>query len=126
MEIYDRIKQRRKELGLSASDLAKALGVSRATIYRYESAYIEKLPLPALGPLAHALKCSPEYLMGWSDQTLDIKDRSQVLTPEEETVLEGFRCASADSRGAMLAIARSALDSSNPQYTSAQQTPQSA
>ena len=31
MEVYERIKARRKELGLSADDVAAALGVSRAT-----------------------------------------------------------------------------------------------
>lgn len=67
MEIYERIKARRKEMGLSAEDIAKALGVSRATIYRYESADIEKLPTSILKPLSDVLKCSIPYLMGWED-----------------------------------------------------------
>lgn len=67
MEIYERIKARRKEMGLSAEDVAKALGVSRATIYRYESADIEKLPTSILEPLSDVLKCSIPYLMGWED-----------------------------------------------------------
>lgn len=67
MEIYERIKSRRKEIGLSAEDVAKALGVSRATIYRYESADIEKLPTSILEPLSKVLKCSIPYLMGWED-----------------------------------------------------------
>lgn len=49
MTVYERIRQRRKELGLSAEDLARALGVSRATVYRYESAETEKLPSSVLG-----------------------------------------------------------------------------
>ena len=65
MEIYERIMNRRKELGLSADKVAEALGVSRSTIYRYESAYIEKVPLHVLGPLATVLQTTPEYLMGW-------------------------------------------------------------
>lgn len=69
MEIYEKIKNRRKELGLSADDVAESLGVSRATIYRYESADIEKLPITSLVPLAKILKCSPGYLMGWDDDS---------------------------------------------------------
>lgn len=65
MEVYERIKARRKELGLSADDVAEALGVSRATIYRYESADIEKLPTTIIEPLAKILHCSIAYLMGW-------------------------------------------------------------
>lgn len=65
MTINERIRQRRKELGLSAEDLAAALGVSRATIYRYESAETEKLPSSVLEPLARALLTTPADLMGW-------------------------------------------------------------
>ena len=67
MEIYERIKHRRKELGLTADAVADALGVSRATVYRYESADIEKLPITAIKPLSEVLKISPAYLMGWTE-----------------------------------------------------------
>lgn len=67
MEVYERIKARRKELGLSADNVANALGVSRATIYRYESADIEKLPTTIIEPLAKILQCSIAYLMGWEE-----------------------------------------------------------
>ena len=43
MEIYERIKLRRKELGLSAEKVAEELGVSPATIYRYEKKDIKKI-----------------------------------------------------------------------------------
>lgn len=76
MTIYERIKKRRKELGINADDMAEALGVSRATYYRYESAEVEKMPTTVLDPLSRMLKCSPAYLMGWED--LD-SDESAVL-----------------------------------------------
>lgn len=65
MTIGERIKQRRIELGLSVDELASKLGKNRATIYRYESNEIEKLPTTVLEPLADALGVSPGYLMGW-------------------------------------------------------------
>lgn len=68
MTIYERIKQRRAELQLSADDVAAALGVSRATVYRYESADIEKLPITLLDPLSKVLKTTPAYLMGWETE----------------------------------------------------------
>ena len=67
MRIYERIKERRKELHLAAEEVAAALGVSRATVYRYESADIEKLPITIIEPLAKVLKVSPAYLMGWEN-----------------------------------------------------------
>lgn len=57
----------RKELGISADDIAKALGVSRATIFRYEKGDIEKVPGSILKPLAKILQTTPAYLMGWED-----------------------------------------------------------
>lgn len=67
MTTGERMKFRRKELGLSADEVAAALNVSRATIFRYEKGDIEKLPGSALEPLAKALRTTPAYLMGWEE-----------------------------------------------------------
>ena len=73
MTTHERIKKRRKELGLTAEQVAEALNISRATVYRYESAEIEKLPIDIIEPLARILQTTPEYLMGW-DLCIDIDD----------------------------------------------------
>lgn len=65
MNIGQRIKQRRVELGLSVDDIAEKIGKNRATVYRYESSEIEDLPTSVLEPLAKALLTTPAYLMGW-------------------------------------------------------------
>ena len=68
MEIQDRIKERRKALGLTLKDVAKALGVSEGTVSRYESADIQNMGVNKLVPLARVLQCSPvDLLMGWGD-----------------------------------------------------------
>lgn len=71
--VNDRIKQRRKELGLDAEYIAQQLGISRATYYRYESKEIEKIPISALVPLAKVLHTTPQYLMGWDDEAEKFK-----------------------------------------------------
>lgn len=65
MNIGLRIKERRKELKMSADELGKKLGKDRSTIYRYEKGDIENLPLDILEPIAKALETTPQYLMGW-------------------------------------------------------------
>lgn len=67
MTTGERMKARRKELGLSAEDVANALNVSRATVFRYEKGDIEKLPGAMLEPLAEVLHTTPAYLMGWEE-----------------------------------------------------------
>jgi len=75
MTVGERIRQRRKQIGLSVDFVANELGKDRATIYRYESDEIENLPLPILIPLAKVLKTTPMYLMGWDDQVTSYRTK---------------------------------------------------
>ena len=68
------MKARRKELGFSAEYVAEKLGVSPATIYRYEKGDIEKMPGNILDPISKILRTTPAYLMGW-----DESDAANVL-----------------------------------------------
>ena len=83
--IGERIKRRRLELGLSVDDLAQKLGKNRATIYRYESEDIEKLPVSIVMPLAEALQVSPAYIMGWDIPFEGIQTHSE--DPEQKKVI---------------------------------------
>lgn len=80
----ERMKQRRKELDITADQVAQALNVSRATVYRYENGDIEKVPGELLAPLARILNVSPAYLMGWSDEDEETETDplAKVLTPD--------------------------------------------
>lgn len=103
MEIYEKIKNRRKELGLSADDIADSLGISRATVYRYESADIEKVPITALVPLAKVLKCSPGYLMGWDEeQDPAAVSPSLSLDPEETRLINTYRSFNATGKSKLM------------------------
>lgn len=68
MTTGERIKARRKELGITADNLAETIGVARSTIFRYENGSIEKITLNALTPIARALRTTVSYLMGWEDE----------------------------------------------------------
>jgi transcriptional regulator with XRE-family HTH domain len=83
-EVRDRIRERRKELQLSATEVAEALGLSRATIHRYESDEINKLPSEVLIPLARVLQTTPAWLMGWEDGPDGAPPPTNIL--EEETI----------------------------------------
>lgn len=79
MNVGMRIKQRRKEIKMSADELAERLGKDRSTIYRYEKGDIEKLPLDILEPIAAALKTTPQYLMGWEEVQKKNDDLSDIV-----------------------------------------------
>lgn len=67
MSVGDRIKSRRKELNMSAELLAEKIGVSPATIYRYENGCIRHMGTDKLAIIAEALSVEPKHLMGWKD-----------------------------------------------------------
>lgn len=63
-KLGERIKQRRKELGLSAEYVAEEIGVNYTTIYRYESSSIEKIPAEKFDKLCKVLLTTPAMMMG--------------------------------------------------------------
>lgn len=83
MDIGKRIKNRRKELGLSAEIVAEKIGVSPATIYRYESAEIMNMGIDKIELIAHALYTTPAYLMGWTD-------KQSTYEPKKESLINHF------------------------------------
>ena len=66
-ETGERIKERRKQLNMSADELDEKLGVSRSTIFRYKKGDIDKVPVEYIDKLAKVLSTTPAYLMGWEE-----------------------------------------------------------
>lgn len=62
-----RIKERRKQLGLTGVEVAERVGIAQATYYRYETTKGENLPADLVRPLANVLLTTPEYLLGFTD-----------------------------------------------------------
>lgn len=86
MNVGDRMKQRRKELRLSAEDVADKIGVNRSTVFRYEKGEIEKLPIEILEPLSEVLRTTPQFLMGWDEQPDIIPIYNQLEHARQEKV----------------------------------------
>lgn len=87
MTIGERIKKRRKELGMSQQELAIRMGnKSRASICTVEKDK-EDLTTTRIAKFAEALETTPGYLMGWTDsEELDAIPR----TPPSDEELEHF------------------------------------
>ena len=102
MDIGKRIKDRRKQLGISAETLAEAISVSPATIYRYESGDIEHMGVDKLTPIARYLGTNEAYLMGWTDdpsfRAFNGSSSDTNLTRDEEILLGYFRAMNREGR----------------------------
>lgn len=94
----DRIRRRRKELGLSYQDLADSTGLSRSTLQRYETGSIKNIPLDKLDALAEGLKTSTLFILGKEDaHNAEFIDSGICRIPVFDSVSAGFG-AYADSR----------------------------
>lgn len=66
-----RLKQLRQNRKLTLSALSEMVGVSDATLQRYESGQIQNIKKPILEKLAEIFGCSEAYIMGWGDEGTD-------------------------------------------------------
>lgn len=67
MGVRSVIKNRRLELQLTMKEVAEKVGVSEATVSRWESGDIENMRRDKIAALAKALQIPPAVLMGWDD-----------------------------------------------------------
>ena len=81
MDIGERIRRRREELGLSQSELARKVGyTSRSTINKIEKD-AHGISQDKIVAIARALKTTPSYLMGWEDEEV-----ATLTAMQEETM----------------------------------------
>ena len=106
MTIGERIKARRTQLGLTVDELSERLGKNRATIYRYESNNIEKLPTTVLEPLAKALNTTPAYLMGWEEKEPPTEPTETELSENEREMIDIFKGLTPTQQGKLIERAR--------------------
>ena len=90
MQIGERLKKRRKELGLSVESIAEQLGVSYTTLYRYEASSISKIPIETFDKLCKILNTTPAELMGNDDSGEENRDDLAKLPAHFENPQEAI------------------------------------
>jgi len=84
IEIGRRIRDKRKELGMTLQDVARAANVAASTVQRYEAGKFDRIKLPVLEAIADALKVNPEWL---SLKTDDLR-KLEPLGPVDDVRLQ--------------------------------------
>jgi transcriptional regulator with XRE-family HTH domain len=112
LNIGDRIRARREELGLPLEDIANKLKVHRSTIMRYENGETQRIPLSTIQKLAVALDTSTEKLMGF-----DIKPASEQQEPEIITMSRLMKYMSSDKKEMLIKIAKTMSDIADEELT---------
>ena len=102
-----RIKNLRKERGLTLEQVADVVGVGKSTVRKWETGMIANMKRDKIASLAKALGTTPEYLMGWDEKKESPSERT--LTEGEELMLQLFRKIPEDKQAAALEMLRAAL-----------------
>lgn len=90
MEFKEVLKTRRRELRLSLQDIANVVGVSKATVQRWETGEIKNIKQDKIQKLADILRTTPSHLMGWSDENIFPQGGSSLKNiPIYKTISQG-------------------------------------
>lgn len=65
-----RIKEAREKIGMSQTDMADRIGVSKQTLYKYENDIITNIPSDKIEEISALTGVSPAYIMGWETNQL--------------------------------------------------------
>ena len=105
MLLNERIKEQRRISGLTLKEAADRIGISEATMQRYESGGITNVPYEAIEKLARLFDVTPGFLMGWEPaDNFDFAGAVRPLTDEEKRLLRAYRNALQGRREAVRAL----------------------
>ena len=91
--LSNRLKELRRERGLTLEEVAAAVGTSRQTIHRYENGIITNIPPEKVESLAGALGTTPSSLMGWSsDEAIAKYANVRPITTKKLPMLGEIAC----------------------------------
>lgn len=108
-----RLRATREERGISAKELAEALGINATTIYRYETAEFKGVKAMLLTSIADYLNVNPDYLIGATDQKHTVKEAEDLLstmTDLEKQVLEKLRSVPVEEQQRALDVLEALLN----------------
>lgn len=85
MDFKDKIKYLRLNLGATLEEIGNAVGVSKATVKRWESGEIANIRRDKIYKLAVALHTTPSYLMGWDEEPIAASSDGEARKATKET-----------------------------------------
>ena len=104
----ERIREIRRQRGLSQDQLAELASLNRVTVAKYESGKVEP-GAQSLGRIADALEVSADTLLGRSEQKLELQEdvmllRQQLRENEARELFGAIRKASPEHLRAVTAM----------------------
>lgn len=102
--LYNNIRKRRTEIGMTQSELAYKVGYSdKGMISKVENGKVD-IPQSLILKFAAALRTDPAHLMGWESDDTYIKpqgDREEALNEHAKSLYEHYQQASPEIQKAV-------------------------
>lgn len=92
MTVGELLVKRRKELDLTLEDVGRSVGVTKATVLRWENGAIHTMKRDKIAALAAVLQLDPSVLI----------PPTEVLTEEEKKLLSAYRSLSPEGKQYLL------------------------
>ena len=96
MEMGERLKARRLELGMTLEQVGDKAGLGKSTVRKYEAGEIQNMRRDKIVALASALRTTPDFLMGWNKKEDEWTTRLRKNVAEE---IEGADRSDAEEAG---------------------------
>lgn len=112
--VGENIRKWRMAKGMSQVKLAKAIGETKQTVWKYESGTVTNIPLAKVEAIAEALSCEPAQLLGWEPgesrpSGILAEESSPYLTAKEAELLEKFKMLDRENKDRLLCEAEKIL-----------------
>ena len=81
--LLERLLFLRSDKNITLEELAKLIGTTKQTIYKYENGIITNIPYEKVYALAKALNTTPDYLIGFTssnDKSISYNKETGILT----------------------------------------------
>lgn len=85
MEVGTLLKNRREYLGLSLDDVAKALGINKTTIMRWEKGEVKNMKRDKIAKLADTLQISPLEILGIESKSTSAQSLNDLSIPKKDS-----------------------------------------
>lgn len=79
MGMAERIKERRKVMGYTQTELGEKLGLQASAIAKYENGRVENIKRSIIADMARVLECSPCYLLDWEKEQSEEKNSPKII-----------------------------------------------
>lgn len=123
MKYNEFIKNRRIELGLTLEEVATRVGVTKATVQRWESGLIANLRRDKIATLAKALDTSPAFILGFENASFGTNNgiignnnhdnhfgSTKALTPIQNAIVAVCSALPEDQQSEVLSYATKLLN----------------